>query len=352
MSTNLSKEDLRDIYMQTLRNGAERRAWLQQLQILLDSLHVQTPDVLLILRNLCVEGKAAQDLIRENIPDMSSLIHLSENFTQFLINFVSGNSENQKCVFEFINKINYRASDKAFHYFSLLLNNMLVNQELKFDLLSKLQDYFKAAVQHIIISQNESFEALFWVLTKALPGNLDWFFSILPEDDFIELMNFLCETLEAEDKLMELEPKDLEFICTRRQLGVTELRVLAASSARGAETPHIQTVIMSVYEQLWKNVQDKAHIIVSLQILANIHDRNLEACKRAEQFLHILLNATKLDFEHKYCREWAIIMIRSLTSMNPAISEIIAKLQPLKISKEGLNAQLIVDGNNEIVFEN
>lgn len=347
----LSKEELRDIYMYTLRNGAERRVWLQQLQILLDNIHAQTSDILLILRNLCVEGRFAQDLIRESLPDFSSFIHFSENFTQFLINFVSGNEENQVCVVEFVDNINYRASDRTFHYFSVLLNNMLMNCDIKSLLLNKLQDYFKEAVRRIISSHNGSFESLFWVLTKAMPGKLKWFFNNLSENDFVELMNFLCETIEAEDKLMILEVKDLDFICSRRHLGVTELRLLAASSARGAKTPEIQKALMPVYQQLWNNVQEKTHITFSLQILANIHDKNLEACQKAEQYLHILLDATKLDFEHKYCREWAVTMIRKLTSMNPAISERMSNLQPIKISKEDLNTEFIKE-SNEIVFKN
>jgi hypothetical protein len=347
----LSKEELREIYMHTLKNGAERRVWLHQLHILLDNIEAQGSDVLLVLRNLCVEGRFAQDLIRESLPDMSNLIHYSENFTQFLINFVSGNAENQLRVLGIINNINYRASDKAFHYFSLLLNNMLVNLEIKPLLLNKLQDYFKEAVQRIIISHHESFEALFWVLTKAVPSNLDWFFSILTEDYFTELMDFLCETIEAEDRLMDLDVTDLEFLCSKRQLRHPELRILAASSVRGAETPGVQKTLMAVYDTLWKNVQEKTYVTISLQILANIHDQNQEACEKAEQYLHILLNATKLDFEHKYSREWAVILIRTLTSMNPIISERIASLQPIKISKEGLNAEFTLDGNKQVVFK-
>lgn len=349
----------------TLNSPEARTAALKHLEAIVKAAPTHPDLVFKTLRNLCQEGAQVQTEIAEH-PEV--FIESSSRFyPQFLNNLSQESPTVQAKVWEVAHSLALTAAhSKAY---AALFYSLLVKAPSRVPSFLTSQSLF---LQDVLLktrsAEDDAFQWYFLLLSKALHGHLPQFWesvAISPAHT-TELLGLIRHSMEkAWDERLDilseetsgtltLTLEDAEFLAVKfcsvdladPEYFVLLLEVIDYLSRAGATNPQVQLMLVNqgVPEVCWGTLSaldayrgrqeffgTKTTV---LHILANTCDRNLQAIEVASRYLHTLLNCTSIDAEHLYTREWAVLLIRYLTSQSETIRTRIASFKPLDVTPE------------------
>lgn len=347
----------------TVNDSSSRLMALAEIDTFIDQICLWPDLCYRILRNLCQEGLHAQNAIAsfQIIFTESS----SRFYPQLLNNLCQGNLELQAKVWEASQCFTLTSTQPKFYsalFYSLLMSDS--SKTLPF--IEVHGSFLREVILMSRTAEDDEFQWYFLLISKVLSGHLSIICSSLAHEVRIELLDLIRQSLEKSwdericiwDETLKgkvvLTFNDAECLAQQffnTALDQTEcflllLGILDFISREGAERPEIQTMLIDqgIPETCWnflealdscKERQELHGTKTSLlHILANTCDRNPRAVDIASRHLPTLLNCTVIDPLHMFTREWAIVIVRYLTTQSPSIQERLSSFKPLDVTQE------------------
>jgi hypothetical protein len=180
------------------------------------------------------------------------------------------------------------------------------------------------------------------------------------------LLNYIDSVLlkswESSENLFELTVLDIEFLASVIQgtentspIFSILFSILEVSIRPLFRSPDLQTMYISsgLISFSWETLQALLSIsqveslvglkTVLLQLLCNNLEDNRQAADLAFNHLHLILSCTKIDPEHLFTREWAILIIRFLVQLVPETEARLRALEPLGVDEDTKRMRVELD---------
>jgi len=328
---------MESIVTDTLQSQDSRTYWLQNLNTLKDTCSETT--FFRVLKNLCLEGLEAQNSIKSFLGNLEVPLSNQVYFVQFLYNFSVGNCPHLELAEALLPQV--QATKETIKYIVMLLHNITIPYKHKLESLTRKHSRIIKAALSFSKEDQETFEWLFYLLSKTVPQNIRVFFEVLETQELKELIEIieqnLQKTWENHQSLFEstntlcLSVADLEFLGSKLPEYPYLVHLLSVVSREAPSNQQVkETLTSSALEQCYNLVQmdlENCQKTSALQLIANTMPENLPAAELAEVHLLPLLKSSAIDPRNPFTREWVTVILKLLIPLKPQLAEKITQLK-------------------------